>query len=273
MFASYFISPKDLWALIGTSRAPRILNVCRSEIYNAANGVIPTSVWHKPETYRDWIGDVDTSRPLVIACRFGHQLSQMVVADLRERGIPAQMLEGGFVGWSEAGLPMVAKSALDRLAPKSPSLWVTRRRPKIDRVACPWLIRRFIDANARILYVDPAEVMNTAKETGAIPFDIDGVELSHEGDRCSFDTMLKVFGLEGDPHLARVALIVRGADTARYDLAPEAAGLHAISLGLSALAGDDDHGMIAQGFAVYDALLAWSRHAAQERHNWPAKAA
>jgi hypothetical protein len=170
-------------------------------------------------------------------------------------------------------LPLTAKAALDRFTPKSPSLWVTRRRPKIDRVACPWLIRRFIDAQARILYVDPSEVANVAQETGAIPFDIEGVEISHEGERCSFDTMLKLFGLESDPHLARLALIVRGADTARYDLAPEAAGLHAVSLGLSALAGDDDHGLLEHGFAVYDALFAWARYAAEERHNWPAKAA
>jgi rhodanese-related sulfurtransferase len=271
--ASYSISPKNLWGLIGTSRAPRILNVCRREIYDGATGVIPTSVWHKPETYRDWVPGMDTSQPLVIACRYGHQLSQMVVADLRERGIPAQMLEGGFVGWGEAGLPMVDKSAIERFAPTSPSLWVTRRRPKIDRIACPWLIRRFIDASARIYFVDPPEVMNTAKETGAIPFDVEGVELSHEGDRCSFDTMLKVFGLESDPHLARLALIVRGADTARYELAPEAAGLHAVSLGLSALAGDDDHGLLQRGFMIYDGLYAWARHAAAERHNWPAKAA
>ena len=106
-----------------------------------------------------------------------------------------------------------------------------------------------------------------------MPFDIEGVELSHEGERCSFDTMLKIFGLEGQPDLARLALIVRGADTARPDLAPEAAGLHAVSLGLSALAGDDDHGMMARGFLVYDALFAWLRFAATERHNWPAKAA
>ena len=149
---------------------------------------------------------------------------------------------------------------------------MTRRRPKIDRVACPWLIRRFIDPQARILFVDPPEVKNIAADIGAIPFDIEGIEISHEGERCSFDTMLKLFGLESDPHLARLALIVRGADTARYDLAPEAAGLHAISLGLSALAGDDDHGMIARGFMVYDALFAWARHAAQERHNWPDRA-
>jgi hypothetical protein len=150
---------------------------------------------------------------------------------------------------------------------------VTRRRPKIDRVACPWLIRRFIDADARILFVDPPEVPAVARESGAVPFDIEDVELSHEGPRCTFDTMLRLFGLEAEPSLARLALIVRGADTARPDLAPEAAGLHAVSLGLSALAGDDDHALLPQGFAVYDALLAWLRFAGQERHNWPAKAA
>ena len=113
--------------------------------------------------------------------------------------------------------------------------------------------------------------MNVARESGGVPFDIKDVELSHEGERCTFDTMLKLFGLEGEPSLARLALIVRGADTARPDLAPEAAGLHAVSLGLSALAGDDDHGLLERGFMVYDALFAWLRFAAEERHNWPAK--
>ena len=112
-----------------------------------------------------------------------------------------------------------------------------------------------------------------ARDTGAIAFDIEGVELSHDGERCSFDTMLKLFGLEGEPSLAKLALIVRGADTARPDLAPEAAGLLAVSLGLSALAGDDDHGLLERGFLVYDALFAWLRFASAERHNWPAKAA
>jgi rhodanese-related sulfurtransferase len=271
--ASFFISPQQLWSRIGTADAPLILDVCRREIYEAGPGVIPTAQWHKPETYAEWVPGLPTDRPIVLACRYGHNLSQMIAAELRGRGVPAQVLEGGRQAWSEAGLPVVNKAVLERFAPKSPSLWVTRRRPKIDRVACPWLIRRFIDPQARILYVDPAEVKNIADDIGAIPFDIEGIEISHEGDRCSFDTMLKLFGLEGDPHLARVALIVRGADTARPDLAPEAAGLHAISLGLSALAGDDDHAMIERGFMVYDALFAWSRHAAEERHNWPAKAA
>ena len=120
--------------------------------------------------------------------------------------------------------------------------------------------------------VDPEEVVNVARETGAVPFDIKDIELSHDGGRCTFDTMLKLFGLEGEPSLARLALIVRGADTARPDLAPEAAGLHAVSLGLSALAGDDDHGLLERGFMVYDALFAWLRFAAEERHNWPAAA-
>jgi len=271
--ASYFVSPQELWSRIGTAQAPVILDVCRREIYDAGPGVIPTAQWHKPETYLEWVPSLSLDRPVVLACRYGHNLSQMIAAELRGRGVSAQVLEGGRQAWGEAGLPMVTKAALDRFAPKSPSLWVTRRRPKIDRVACPWLIRRFIDPQARILYVDPPEVKNIAADIGAIPFDVEGVEISHEGERCSFDTMLRLFGLEGDPHLARVALIVRGADTARYDLAPEAAGLHAVSLGLSALAGDDDRGMIEHGFIVYDALLAWSRHAAEERHNWPAKAA
>jgi hypothetical protein len=200
-------------------------------------------------------------------------MSQAPTAHLRAEGFDARVLAGGYAAWVEAKQPLVAKSALDRFAPKRPSLWVTRRRPKIDRVACPWLIRRFIDAQARILYVDPDQVAEVAKESGAVPFDIEGVEISHDGPRCSFDTMLKLFGLESEPSLARLALIVRGADTARPELAPEAAGLHAISLGLSALAGDDDHGMLRHGFMVYDALFAWLRHAAGERHNWPAKAA
>jgi hypothetical protein len=200
-------------------------------------------------------------------------MSQSAAARLRADGFDARVLAGGYGGWSEAGLPLLERAALTRFVPQRPSLWVTRRRPKIDRVACPWLIRRFIDPQARILFVDPEQVTPVAQQTGAVPFDIPDVALSHEGERCSFDTMLRVFGLEAESSLARLALIVRGADTARPELAAEAAGLHAVSLGLSALAGDDDHGMLRQGFVVYDALLAWLRFAATERHNWPAKAA
>lgn len=273
MSATFSISAIDLWNLIGTPRAPRIIDVRRRDVYEQSPGLVPGATWHDPEKAAEWIPLLDHSRPIVAACKAGHELSQMIAADLRGRGVEASMLADGYAGWIKAGLPMVAKAALDRFAPRRPSLWVTRRRPKIDRIACPWLIRRFIDPDARILFVDPPEVPAVARETGAIPFDIDGVEISHEGERCSFDTMLKLFGLESEPSLARLALIVRGADTARHDLAPEASGLHAISLGLSALAGDDDHGLLERGFMVYDALFAYLRFAGEERHNWPAKAA
>ena len=269
----FFISPSELWALIGTHRAPQIVDTRKRAIYDTAPGLLPGAVWRDIKDIELWSTELDPDRPVVFACRAGHQMSQIAAAHLRAEGCAAHVLRGGYTGWTEAGWPLVDKAALERFAPRRPSLWVTRRRPKIDRVACPWLIRRLIDPQARILYVDPDQVLEASKETGAIPFDIEGIELSHEGERCSFDTMLKLFGLEGEPTLARLALIVRGADTARPDLAPEAAGLHAISLGLSALAGDDDHGMIREAFKIYDGLFAYIRFAAQERHNWPAKAA
>ena len=144
--------------------------------------------------------------------------------------------------------------------------WITRERPKIDRIACPWLIRRFIDADAEFLYVPPAEVMPRARATGAIPYDVEGVELSHVGPRCSFDAIIDKYGLD-DPALRDLAVIVRGADTARLDLAPQAAGLLAISLGLSQLYADD-HAQLAQGMVIYDALYAWLTRARSESHTW-----
>jgi rhodanese-related sulfurtransferase len=273
MRLGFFVSPSEVWSTIGTADAPRILDVRRREAYESAAGIIPSSKWLDLTAHDDWIAALDRTRPIVTACKSGHELSQMVVATLRQQGFDASVVAGGYTGWSEAGLPLVDRETVLRFLPQRPGLWVTRRRPKIDRVACPWLIRRFIDADARFLFVDPPQVPAVARECGAVPFDIEGVELSHEGARCSFDTMLKLLGLEAEPSLARLALIVRGADTARPDLAPEAAGLHAVALGLSALARDDDHALLRQGFAVYDALFAWIRFAAEERHNWPVKAA
>jgi rhodanese-related sulfurtransferase len=270
---SYSISPKDLWNAIATPDAPLIVDVRRQEVYAQSPQLLPGAIWRDAGKTSQWLGEFDRTRPIVVACKAGHEMSQMAVAQLRAAGFDARVLDGGYGGWADAGLPFVAKPELDRIAPQRPSLWVTRRRPKLDRVACPWLIRRFLDADARVLFVDPDQVPAVARETGAIPFDIKHVDLSHEGERCTFDTMLKLFGLVSEPSLARLALIVRGADTARPDLAPEAAGLHAVALGLSALAGDDDHGLLQRGFLVYDALFAWLRFAADERHNWPAKAA
>jgi rhodanese-related sulfurtransferase len=269
----YSISPTELWHSIGTADAPQIVDVRRRDIYESTPGLLPGSVWRDPAEFARWLPTLDRQRAIVVACKAGKELSQFVTAELRAAGYDASMLEGGYAGWNEAGLPVVDRKTFKRFAPRRPSIWVTRRRPKIDRIACPWLIRRFIDANAKILFVDPAYVEAAARETGGTPFDIATVEISHDGERCSFDTMLKLFGLEGEPSLARLALIVRGADTARPDIAPEAAGLHAISLGLSQLTGDGDHGLLERGFMVYDALFARLRIAADERHNLPVKAA
>ena len=145
--------------------------------------------------------------------------------------------------------------------------WVTRERPKIDRLACPWLIRRFLDADAEILYVPASEVHTTAAKVGAIPFDIPGVELSHVGPLCSFDAFLRKYRLT-EPALARLAVIVRGADTSRLDLTPQSAGLYAISLGLSAVFADD-HELLRQGIVLYDALYAWCASLQNETHTWP----
>jgi len=144
--------------------------------------------------------------------------------------------------------------------------WITRERPKIDRIACPWLITRFIDRDAEFVFAPPAEVKRLASELGAIPFDVEGVELSHDGPLCSFDALLTKYGLD-EPALQELAVIIRGADTARLDLAPRAAGLLAISLGLSHNF-TDDHEQLRHGFVIYDALYAWSRHVRGETHTW-----
>src|SRR3954471_1201918 len=167
-FSSYFISPGGLWASIGSAQAPQIIDTRRRAVYDAAPAMLPGSAWRDIAEIERWSAELDRRRPIVFACRFAHYMSQIPAAKLRGEGFQAHVLEGGYAAWAEAKLPLVSKAALDRFAPQRPSLWVTRRRPKIDRVACPWLIRRFIDTQARILYVDPDQVVEVAKETGAI---------------------------------------------------------------------------------------------------------
>ncbi len=145
--------------------------------------------------------------------------------------------------------------------------WVTRERPKIDRIACPWLITRFIEPEAEFLYVPAGRVLAVAEETGAIPYDVPGVELTHVGELCSFDAFLAKYALS-DSALQTLAGIVRGADTSRLDLTPQSAGLYAISLGLSEIF-QDDHELLKQGIIVYDALYAWCARLQGETHNWP----
>jgi hypothetical protein len=193
----------------------------------------------------------------------GQEVSQGVAATLETNGISASYLTGGFAAWSAQDLPLRRK----RADAEGPSTWVTRERPKIDRIACPWLIRRFIDPEATFVYVPADRVLAVAQETGATPYDVAGVEFTHEGDRCSFDTLLRIYEI-ADPALDHLATIVRGADTSRHDLSPQCGGLFAISLGLSANF-SDDHEMLGHGMVIYDALYTWCRSLQAERHNWP----
>lgn len=145
--------------------------------------------------------------------------------------------------------------------------WVTRERPKIDRIACPWLIAKFIDKEPEFLYVPSGDVLRVAQETGATPYDIPGVEFSHVGELCSFDAFLNKYNL-ADPALQQLATIIRGADTSRLDLTPQSAGLYAVSLGLSKNF-LNDHEMLKHGMVMYDALYAWCKNGQKETHNWP----
>jgi hypothetical protein len=186
---------------------------------------------------------------------------------LRHGGIDAQTLEGGFEAWRESGQLLVKTSRLPQRDEKGRTLWVTRSRPKIDRIACPWLIRRFIDRSALFLFVDASEVLAVADQFNATPFDIGDVFWSHRGETCTFDTMIEEFGLKSEA-LDRLAVIVRGADTARPDLAPQAEGLLAASFGYSRMY-KDDLAQLDAGMALYDAFYRWSRDAHSETHNWP----
>ena len=265
MSATNAISPEKLARLVGTPTCPAIIDV-RPE----ATELLPASSRRPAESVRDWAGAL-FGRKVVIACVHGHERSAGAAAILRSEGVDAETLEGGFAAWREAGLPVIEAAKLPQPDPTGRTVWVTRSRPKVDRIACPWLIRRFVDPNAVFLFVLPAEVMGVAERFSATPFDIEGegVFWSHRGERCTFDVMVEEFGLATAP-LSRLATIVRGADTARMDLAPEAAGLLAASLGLSRMYADDIE-QLAAGMTLYDAFYRWCRDATDETHNWPVK--
>ncbi len=262
------ISIDKLVRLIGTANAPAIVDIQTDEDFAADPRLIPGS------TRRPWVSPGDWSsqlrgRETIVVCQKGHKLSEGVAAWLRHDGIAAKTLEGGALGWAAAELPMVPTEMLPPRDAQGRTVWVTRARPKVDRIACPWLIRRFVDPNAVFLFVSPAEVTGVAERFGATPFDVegDGVLWSHDGERCTFDVMVDRLGLAGFPALAHLAVIVRGADTGRPDLAPEAAGLVALSLGLSRMFADD-LAQLDAGMLIYDALYRWCRDATGETHDW-----
>jgi rhodanese-related sulfurtransferase len=250
------ISAASLRQSILGAEPPLVIDVRRNARFFEAGDLIRGALRRDPERVEEWSKTLPRAAHLVVYCVHGHEVSQNVA-----RALGARYLEGGIEAWRESGGDLFKKPQ------NSSSRWVTRERPKIDRIACPWLIRRFVDPDAEFLYVPTPDVRRTAQEKTAVPYDIPDVEFSHDGELCSFDAFLSKFHLEKDPALADLAVIVRGADTHRLDLAPQAAGLAAVSLGLSRNFAND-HEMLEHGMVVYDALYAWCKEGKNEIHTW-----
>lgn len=261
------ISADKLWRLVGVPHGPALIDVRGKDDFAADPRLIPGAVRRAHETVSSWAQEF-TGRSTVAICENGHSESEGVAAWLRVRGAAsAEVLAGGQQAWTQAGLPLIPEGKLPQRDLQGRTVWVTRSRPKIDRVACPWLIRRFVDPTAVFLFVAAAEVLTVAQRFNGAPFDVEGVFWSHRGERCTFDTILDELGLQTPP-LARLATVVRAADTDRLDLAPEAAGLLAASLGLSRMYSDDLE-QLAAGVSLYDAFYRWARDASDETHDWP----
>ena len=229
-----------------------VLDVRRQRAYRESGETVSGALRREPEGVADWADTLPAASEVVVYCVHGHEVSQGVAKALAERGLPASFLEGGIEAWKAKGGP------LDRKPAGAATRWVTRERPKIDRIACPWLISRFIDREAEFLYVPKDRVREVAGEREAVPYDVAGVHFTHDGELCSFDAFVRHYRLGGDRALARLALIVRGADTGKPDLALQVPGLLAISQGLSRNF-SDDHEMLKHGMVVYDALYAWCK--------------
>jgi rhodanese-related sulfurtransferase len=265
------ITISELFLQLGQKRWPLIYDLRGDEEVAAISQLLPAARRVAQDQLLDSVRRDLQRRPgarVIVQCQKGGPRAECGAALLRSEGIPVDSLEGGITAWVAANGPTVSAAKISEL-PVSGSRWVTRARPKIDRIACPWLIKRFVDQRAAVHYVAPATVDASARLLQATPFDIDGAAFSHDGEKCSFDVFIERFEIKDDA-LDRIALIVRGADTGRLDLAPEASGLLAMSLGLSA-ANASDEAMLAEAETLYDGLYAWARHAAAEQHDWRPK--
>ncbi|MGB3811759.1 MAG: sulfurtransferase/chromate resistance protein [Shinella sp.] len=259
------IASDKLARIIGTPNLPTIIDVRIDDDFRADPRLIPGSIRRDFRRVTEW--GTEISAPAIVLCQKGQKLSHGVAAHLRAMGKEAEVLEGGFEAWCGTQGILVPENKLPPRDAKGRTVWVTRSRPKIDRIACPWLIRRFVDPSAIFLFVPASDVALVGDRFGATPFDIEDVFWSHRGELCTFDVMIDEFGLKTEP-LLRLATIVRGADTARPDLAPEVPGLLAVSLGLSRMFNDDLEQLEA-GLMAYDAFYRWCRDATDETHNWP----
>lgn len=260
------ITPAQLARLVGTPQAPVLIDVRTDEDFEEDPHLIPGARRHGFLQVETLVPSLE-GRSVVIYCQKGFKISQGAAALLRANGIRAETLKGGQIAWRDAGLPMVDMARIPKRNTKGQTVWVTRYRPKIDRIACPWLIRRFIDPNAQFLFVEPSQVLHVMDRFKATPFDVKDVFWSHRGEDCTFDTMINEFGIRTEA-LDTLAAIVRGADTNRHDAAPESAGLLAVSLGLSRMYRDDLEQLEA-GMQIYDAFYRWARDAQGEGHEWP----
>jgi rhodanese-related sulfurtransferase len=246
------ITPAALRQALRSEQPPLVIDLRKAPAFLGATDMIRGALRRDPAHLAEWRATLPAASGIVVYCVHGHEVSQAAA-----QALGARYLEGGIEHWD--GEREVKPTS-------APTRWVTRERPKIDRIACPWLIRRFIDAEAEFLYVPTGEVQRTAKAQAAVPYDVPDVEFSHVGGRCSFDAFLYRYRL-GGPALEQLALIVRGADTNRPELAPQSAGLVAVSLGLS-INFTSDHEMLTHGMTLYDALYAWCRSEKTEVHTW-----
>lgn len=262
------ISDSTLSRLIGTPACPVLLDVRIDEDFADDPRLIPGAVRTEYSTVAELAPQL-RDKTVVVYCQKGLKISQGAAAILRCEGIQAEVLQGGQFAWRESELPMVKASMLPDRDDQGRTVWVTKHRPKIDRIACPWFIRRFIDPNAQFLFVAPSQVSHVAQRFNATPYDIHEVFWSHRGERCTFDTMIEEFDIS-NAALSRLSDIVRGADTNKHSLAPECAGLLAVSLGLSRMY-RDDLSQLEAGINVYDALYRWARDATDEGHDWQAE--
>jgi rhodanese-related sulfurtransferase len=249
------ISAVSLRQSLASGRPPLVIDVRKGPAFLGAPDLIRGALRRDPQRLAEWSKTLPGEADVVVYCVHGHEVSQGAA-----KALGARYLEGGIEAWRQSGGELFGK-------PKgASSRWVTRERPKIDRIACPWLVKRFVDPEAEFLYVPTPEVKRVAADREAVPYDIPDVEFSHDGELCSFDAFIRHFRLK-DPALDELAVIVRGADTNRLDLAPQAAGLAALSLGLS-INFQDDHAMLERGMVMYDALYAWCKKGKDEVHTW-----
>lgn len=260
------ISSEKLSRLIGTASAPALVDVRIDEDFAADPRLIPGAMRRSHLNVQEWASQM-IGQPVIVICHKGEKLSEGTAAWLRCSNVSAEVLEGGHLGWKKAELPTVPADKIPKRDRRGRTVWVTRSRPKIDRIACPWLIRRFVDPAAVFLFVAPAEVGTVAERFDATPFDVENIFWTHRGGLCTFDIMVQEFGLSTPP-LERLATMVRAADIGRLDLSPEAPGLLAASLGLSRMY-DDDLEQLSAGMVLYDAFYRWCRDAIKETHNWP----